>query len=76
MNAQVLYFVDRKLDGSVGLLIRYQRTAQGTWAEFMAGGNWIVNDTVLDKVYDGRAEEISEEEAAQIAPMFGGTIGK
>jgi hypothetical protein len=77
MNEQLpvtLYLVDRNRDGSIRLLIRFRRTAHGTWGEFLAGGTWIPNDAVLHRVYEGEAEDISEEEAARIAPMFGGTI--
>jgi hypothetical protein len=75
MQPVVRYFIRRDRDGSVSTLARITRTPTQLRGEFLRNGNWIEHGPLMEFLQDPLAgDEISEAEAATIAPRFGGSI--
>lgn len=75
MQPVVRYFIRRDRDGSVSTLARITRTDTQLRGEYLRGGKWIEHGPIMEFIQDPLAgDEISEAEAATIAPRFGGSI--
>jgi hypothetical protein len=71
----VRYFIRRDRDGSVSTLARITRTETQLHGEYLRGGKWSEDGSIMEFLQDPLyGDEISEAEAATIAPRFGGSI--
>jgi len=61
------YYVRRDDDGTVGQLSRIIWDESGLWGQFWRDGKWNDDDTVTDYLIDGDGEDVTEEQALEIA---------
>jgi hypothetical protein len=61
------YYVRRASDGSVMQLSRIIWDERGISGEYWHKGEWLENDSVTDYLLDGDGEDVTEEQAMEIA---------
>ncbi len=74
---KVQYIVEKNREGEIEFLYRFREDDEGFSAEYLDDGEWIDDNRLIEILYNLHSlqyNEISEEEAAKIAPLFGGVI--
>jgi hypothetical protein len=74
----IWYVAEQSEDGTIDALYRfYEDENDYKHEEFLAGGEWIQDNslnTILNNLHNPSYKKINQQEAARIAPIFGGNI--
>jgi hypothetical protein len=74
---KVQYIVEQNSEGQIEFLYRFGEDDEGLVAEYLEDRVWIHDNRLIEILYDLHSvqyNELTESEAARIAPLFGGVV--